>query len=395
MLRASVQKRYDTPINMGESFKPGSMAAGQEKRERPFRLIGAVETLPSADHPERNEDHTIYRPDDGVFGVADGVGGAPAGNFASEAAMAQLEKSVIEYHLRNAKDPVAHQEALIAANVFLADISHPQNEANVKRAGRAILKRMTQAIERISKQGDPAVIKSIYLHAIQRQRERTHATNESVINEVASEIGTTVTFGKLWQNQEGKRFLTTFHLGDSAIFRFRKSRLDKITKDDSYVQVLVDANLLPDEITYNEEMKNHPQAPDYVDLTVSAGEIRRTFSEDHPIVQYVKKHSNEKRISVLRIRRMLLQTMNKYPMQARIAKTETTETLDGDIYLALTDGITDNLTMNEITAIIELHTDNPEMIPLVLAHEAAQRAEESLHPRAKRDDMTAVVIAVT
>ena len=59
MLRASVQKRYDTPINMGESFKPGSMAAGQEKRERPFRLIGAVETLPSADHPERNEDHTI------------------------------------------------------------------------------------------------------------------------------------------------------------------------------------------------------------------------------------------------------------------------------------------------------------------------------------------------
>ncbi len=380
---------------MGESFKPGSMAAGQEKRERPFRLIGAVETLPSADHPERNEDHTIYRPDDGVFGVADGVGGAPAGNFASEAAMAQLEKSVIEYHLRNAKDPVAHQEALIAANVFLADISHPQNEANVKRAGRAILKRMSLAIERIGKQGDPAVIKSIYLHAIQRQRERTHATNESVINEVASEIGTTVTFGKLWQNQEGKRFLTTFHLGDSAIFRFRKSRLDKITKDDSYVQVLVDASLLPDEITYNEEMKNHPQAPDYVDLTVSAGEIRRTFSEDHPIAQYVKKHSNEKRISVLRIRRMLLQTMNRYPMQAQIAKTETTETLDGDIYLALTDGITDNLTMNEITAIIELHTDNPEMIPLVLAHEAAQRAEESLHPRAKRDDMTAVVIAVT
>lgn len=380
---------------MGESFKPGSMMASPEKRERPFRLIGAFETLPSADHPERNEDHTIYRPDDGVFGVADGVGGAPAGNFASEAAMAQLEKSVIEYHLRNAKDPVAHQEALVAANVFLADISHPQNEVDVKRAGRAILKRMSQAIERISKKGDPAVLKSIYLHAIQRQRERTHATNESVINEVASEIGTTVTFGKLWQNQEGKRFLTTFHLGDSAIFCFRKSRLEKITKDDSYVQVLVDANLLPDEITYNEEMKNHPQAPDYVDLTVSAGEIRRTFSEDHPIVQYVKKHSNEKRISVLRIRRMLLQTMNRYPMQARIAKTETTETLDGDIYLALTDGITDNLTMNEIAAIVELHTDNPEMIPLVLAHEAAQRAEESLHPRAKRDDMTAVVIAVT
>ncbi len=395
MLRASVQKRYDTPINMGESFKPGSMAAGQEKRERPFRLIGAVETLPSPDHPERNEDHSIYRPDDGVFGVADGIGGAPAGNFASEAAMAQLEKSVIEYHLRNAKDPVAHQEALIAANVFLADISHPQNEANVKRAGRAILKRMTQAIDRVGTLGDPAVVKSIYINAIKRQRERRYTSEESLLAEVTSEIGTTVTFGKLWQREDGKRFLTTFQLGDSAIFCFRKSRLEKLTKDHSYVQELVEKKLLTDEISYNEENKNNPGALDYVDLTVSVGDIRATFFENHPVRNFVKKLSDEASISVLDLRRMLTQTMNKYPMQAQIAKTETTETLDGDIYLALTDGITDNLTMNEIATIVELHTDNPEMIPLVLAHEAAQRAEEPLHHRAKRDDMTAVVIAVT
>jgi len=49
-------------------------------------LVSSAETLASEKHPEHNEDAVINRPDLGLFGVFDGVGGGERGGAASRAA---------------------------------------------------------------------------------------------------------------------------------------------------------------------------------------------------------------------------------------------------------------------------------------------------------------------
>jgi serine/threonine protein phosphatase PrpC len=67
---------------------------------------------------------------------------------------------------------------------------------------------------------------------------------------------------------------------------------------------------------------------------------------------------------------------------------------DGDVLLAVTDGVTDNLTFSELRQLLAGELDGPDAIALALVDAASDRSRQTSHPRAKIDDITAVAAQV-
>ncbi len=67
---------------------------------------------------------------------------------------------------------------------------------------------------------------------------------------------------------------------------------------------------------------------------------------------------------------------------------------DGDLVLAMTDGVTDNLTFSEIRELLGDGRDTPDRTAQRLVDSAHARSRDELHGRAKVDDITAVVARV-
>ena len=67
---------------------------------------------------------------------------------------------------------------------------------------------------------------------------------------------------------------------------------------------------------------------------------------------------------------------------------------DGDLLVAVTDGVTDNLTFSELRQLLGGAHDGPDHIAQALVAAAAERSRQTTHPRAKIDDITAVVARV-
>jgi serine/threonine protein phosphatase PrpC len=66
----------------------------------------------------------------------------------------------------------------------------------------------------------------------------------------------------------------------------------------------------------------------------------------------------------------------------------------GDTILALTDGVTDNLTFSEVARVLHDSRDRPDLTARRLVDAAHRRSHQREHPRAKIDDITAVVARV-
>lgn len=131
---------------------------------------------------EHNEDAVLCDPAWGLIVVADGVGGANAGEVAS-----RLATEIIAERFRRQTVPRADAEQ---ARLFV--------EAAVSEANAAILR-----------QG----------------RE----------NPEYARMGTTVVVGSL-----GWDWLVLAHVGDSRIYRLRADRLEQLTRDHSFIQEVVD-----------------------------------------------------------------------------------------------------------------------------------------------------------
>lgn len=66
----------------------------------------------------------------------------------------------------------------------------------------------------------------------------------------------------------------------------------------------------------------------------------------------------------------------------------------GDILIAVTDGVTDNLTFSEVGRILHDHGDSSHRAARQLVDAAHARSRQTEHPRAKIDDITAVAARV-
>ena len=67
---------------------------------------------------------------------------------------------------------------------------------------------------------------------------------------------------------------------------------------------------------------------------------------------------------------------------------------DGDVLLAVSDGVTDNLTFSELHRLLLGSPDNPDQIAQRVIDAAYARSHQTGHPRAKIDDITVVAAQV-
>jgi PPM family protein phosphatase len=67
---------------------------------------------------------------------------------------------------------------------------------------------------------------------------------------------------------------------------------------------------------------------------------------------------------------------------------------DGDVLVAVSDGVTDNLTFSELRQLLQGDVHRPDRVAHRLVDAAHSRSRQSGHPRAKIDDITAVAAQV-
>jgi serine/threonine protein phosphatase PrpC len=67
----------------------------------------------------------------------------------------------------------------------------------------------------------------------------------------------------------------------------------------------------------------------------------------------------------------------------------------GDVLLAVTDGVTDNLTFSEMREVLRANRGRPDRTVRMLVDAAYERSRQAEHARAKIDDITAVTAHLT
>ncbi len=194
----------------------------------------------------KNEDSILVHDDENVWIVADGMGGHHAGDFASQTITNNL--SLFKQHSSLDDSILLLEENILNSNSIIRKKSY--------KLGR-------------------------------------NAT-----------IGSTVVCVYIWHN-----FLFTFWAGDSRLYRFRDSQLERLTEDHSYVEELV-----------------------------RMGKIEPRDAEEHPAANVVLK--------AVGIDDNLCMDFEYFELQ------------EGDIYIICSDGLYKDLEEDKLTPIIEAHLDD-------------------------------------
>lgn len=356
----------------------------------------AADTAASPLHPETNEDTFYFSQERGLFGVFDGIGGAPAGNLASRAAAQQLTKQALEQPMVHADSPESLKSATLVADVFLADIEHPLKKDDVEDACKILLKRINTSLDKLT--DNPSLQPAFIAYAEKKHRlkiDPSDFVDQIRIKDAARDMGTTVSFGKIWTDEQGEQKLTIAHIGDSAIYRLRGEHFDKLTIDDSFITPLIGMGLLPSEEEYERKSKGQPDAPDYAELRISLEDIRKNSRTTRALLGLANHFAlTGTSIAVNDIRHFVTQSMSAHPYDAIRPRVFTTNVKEGDTFIALTDGVIDNLTHAEIRSLVERKKDDPQQLAMLLKSYASARSTSD-HARAKQDDITAIAVRVS
>lgn len=163
-----------------------------------MRLEASARTDPGPVR-ENNEDNFHVDVDQGLFVVADGMGGHASGEVASEIAVSTVVDLLLE------EDDPDETRLSVAA------------ESDVERVRERIRYTMNQASQRIRR--------------------------ESLANPVHSGMGTTLVVLLI---EGGQAYLG--HVGDSRAYLFRDGRIERLTRDHTVVQQEIDAGRLTPEL---------------------------------------------------------------------------------------------------------------------------------------------------
>ncbi len=163
----------------------------------------------AASHPglrrDTNEDRYCARPDLGLFVVADGVGGYAAGEVASQAAVEAIERAVEETQgwTEDTTWPFEYQPALGLDGNRLNWAIHQANS-----------------------------------------RVRTEMEAARGRQGMATTIAAVLLAGNATGPHDPVRGATIGHVGDSRIYRMRAGRLNRLTRDHSWVEEQVRAGVI-------------------------------------------------------------------------------------------------------------------------------------------------------
>jgi protein phosphatase len=166
---------------------------------------------------EVNEDWYCARPDLGLFAVADGVGGHDAGEVASRAAIESVERAIEQTRGWSDRSPwpFDYQPALGVAGNRLNWALH---EANLRLRAEA---------------------------AAARGRKGMATTLAAVLLDPGEDDARDPAAGA-----------TICHVGDSRVYRVRAGRLDRLTRDHSWVEEQVRAGLISERAAFGHPRRN-------------------------------------------------------------------------------------------------------------------------------------------
>lgn len=191
--------------------------------------------------------------------------------------------------------------------------------------------------------------------------EALWAGHEAILDDPAIGIATTATVAKVFETERGTPYVVVASVGDSRAYLFRDGQLAHLTLDQAY--------RMPG---HKDEDSRHLQETlaNATDLSKLDEAAQRAFRNRNIITSYLGGESNPPVITVSDF-----------------------EAHQGDKLVITSDGIHDNLTDNEIEAIVR-DQSTAGMTVRALVRASQSRSQDRQHLRAKPDDMTAAVLSV-
>ncbi len=295
----------------------------------PVALEVGVVTDKNFEKGPNNEDAVLVDERSDTYGVLDGMGGAAAGEVASSRA-----SEFIREHLVRMPKGIAHDGAQVADYL---------RSAIVQAGGK--LQIMVEA--------DPKL----------------------------KGMGTTCSIMHVLKDRESGRpkELITAQVGDSRVYRLRAGRLERITKDQSLIQQMidkghrVDGQLLP------------PDADQVGDPEVD------------------RRMTDAQRATIMEFRNRISSALGYPNVRVDVTRTPIEE---GDEFIAISDGVGDCLTDREIATIAREYSGDPVRISKALVAASQERVKakdkawiagrevDALTDRGKDDDRSAVAIRI-
>ena len=288
---------------VNEHFKGAD--SGPENPEAGFKA--GVESLPSEEHLERNEDAALCDEANGVFGVFDGMGGHQAGEVAS----------------RMARDFFAARLGNLPPN-----LSPSETAETIKGLCEEVAREVLETVK-----SDPIKYKG---------------------------MGSTATIVRICRNSKERKAVVA-NMGDSRVYKFSPDgRLEQLTLDDSRWRF----EFRPEDRQQAYEFQrvwNNASGP--ADLP----EKMRGYWNIRHIIWSAIGHAGSK------------PSIDIFDLE------------DDDELLITSDGVTDNLRDKDIEDILKQIKDK-KAAAQALVNKAREISHDESNPRAKPDDMTAVVV---
>jgi protein phosphatase len=228
-------------------------------------------------------------------------------------------------------------------------------------------------------------------------RQILKATSEEIYKKTAlktdgtrsgkKEMASTVALLKIWKGKAGERKAVIAHVGDSRVYRLRNGELTCLTQDD------VDSEaILPDAIKRGEiTVERAQEIRDIYDNLEYEKELSGLNDEEQQIIK-----------DMIHFRSTVTQSLGEKSIKPH---TSIHDVQVGDQFLVMSDGITDPLPKNKITASLSQQPERTLMKKaqdlIVLAekynaeHMPKNKTEKTWFERAKEDDKTAVILECT
>ncbi|MEW6407674.1 MAG: PP2C family serine/threonine-protein phosphatase [Patescibacteria group bacterium] len=204
--------------------------------------------------------------------------------------------------------------------------------------------------------------------------------------------------------RDGKK-LVIGQMGDSRIYRLREGRLERISPEDSLVETAVKYGLIAsdqniqEEIDIDEVEKKMKEISGRKDM--KKDEKQEALNELFNLITYLGQTREEyrerfgidrKKIPIKNFRHIV--SGNALGIKDAEPHIVAYDVEAGDRYLVSSDGVHDNLTDEQIIQIM-IKRGRPEEIAKNLVLASKRISQDHKNPRAKEDDMTAIIVEVT